>query len=144
MELFCQEPLIITENCQTTFRSDYNKPKRQPRRYKIVSFFNFPAEIDAQHLTDFLDKYADIKGQPRHQIKEYNDIEYRTGTITYKVTNIITHITRYNHLFGRTVKCVCNGQPSPKKDNHHQQQNIENETAPNFKSANSNRESTTN
>ena len=115
MELFCQESLTITEDCQTKFRPDYNKPKRQLRRYRVVSFFNVPAEIDVQHLADFLDQYADIEGQPRHQIKVYNDIEYRTGTITYKVTNIITHIPTYNHLFGRTVKCVYTGQPTPNK-----------------------------
>ena len=124
MELFCQEPLTITKDCQTTFKPDYYKLKRQPRRYKIVSFFNVPVKIHVQHLTDFLDQYANVEDQPRHQIKVCKDIEYRMGTITYKVTYIITHIPRHNHLFGRTVKCVCTGQPTPNKNNQHQQQTV--------------------
>lgn len=92
METFCQEPLNIVDACQTLFRPDYIKRNIPAKRYTIISFFNVPAESDTQLLNDFLDQYADIEGQPRHQIKKYNEIEYKTRTITYKVSSFVTDI----------------------------------------------------
>ena len=100
METFCQEPLNIVDACQTLFRPDYIKRNIPAKRYTIISFFNVPAESDTQLLNDFLDQYADIEGQPRHQIKKYNEIECKIRTITYKVSSFVTDIPRYNQLFG--------------------------------------------
>ena len=113
---FCQEPLNIVDVCSVTFRPGYIKHKqRQPRNYTIVSFFNVPAELDIQLLTDFLDEYADIEGSPRYATRLYHNIQYKTGRITYKIINIYKDISRYNSLFGRTIKCYYDGQPRPEK-----------------------------
>ena len=71
----------------------------------------------------------DIEGEPRHQVWDYNGIEYRTGTITYKVTKIVNHIPRYNTLYDRTVKCIYNGQPKPER--YQPQEEDENDTETN-------------
>ena len=116
METFCQEPLALIDTCQISFWPDLNKRKRRiPKNYTIKSFFNIPAEIDVKLLTDFLDQYANIEGEPRYSKKTYKDIEYKTRTLTYKVTNVIQGIPRYNNLFGRSVKRFYNGQPKPIK-----------------------------
>ena len=118
METFCQEPLAIIDACQISFRPDFNKRKRRiPKNYTIISFFNVPAEIDVKLLTDFVDQYANIEGEPRYSTKAYKDIECKTGTTTYKVTKTIQDIPRYNNLFGRSVKCFYNGQPKPTNEN---------------------------
>lgn len=100
METFCQEPLNIVDACQTLFRPDYLKRNIAAKRYTIISFFNVPTEADTQLLNDFLGQYADTEGQPRHQIKKYSEIEYKTRTKTYKGSSIVTGIPRYNQLFG--------------------------------------------
>ena len=111
METFCSEPLTITDTYQISFRPDFIKRSRPKKRYTIISFFNIPAEADIQLLNVFLDQFADIEGEARYQTKKYNDIEYKTGTITYKVSNIVSDIPRYNTLFGRSIKCIYNNQP---------------------------------
>ena len=111
METFCSEPLTITDTYQISFRPDFIKRYRPKKRYTIISFFRIPAEADIQLLNDFLDQFADIEGEARYQTKKYNDIEYKTGTITYKVSNIVSDIPRYNTLFGRSAKCIYNNQP---------------------------------
>ena len=84
----------------------------QPQqRYTIISSSNIPAETDIQLLNEFPDQFADIEGGARYQTKKYNGIEYKTGTITYKVSNIVSDIPRYNTLFGRSIKCTYNNQP---------------------------------
>ena len=111
METFCSEPLTITDTYQISLRPDFIKRSRPNKRYTIISFFNIPTEADIQLLNDFLDQFADIEGEARYQTKKYNDIEYKTGTITYKVSNIVSDIPRYNTLFGRSIKCTYNNQP---------------------------------
>ena len=110
MDTFCQEPLNIVNACQVKFKPDYTKLKpRQPKKYTIISFFNVPAELELKLLTDFFDQFATIEGAPRYAT------QYKTGTITYKITNILQDIPRYNILFGRSIKCYYDGQPQPPK-----------------------------
>lgn len=130
METFCLEPLTIPDACQITFRLDFIKRNKPNKRYTIISFFNVPTESDIQLLNDFLDQFADIEGQARHQIKKCNDIEYKTGTVTYKVTNMITDIHRYNNLFGRSTKCIYKNQPIQKQRRAHPR-NFDEETEKN-------------
>ena len=114
MDTFCREPLNIVDACLVKFKPDYTKLKpKQPKKYTIISFFNVPAELDLQLLTDFLDQFATIEGTPRYTTRTYNDIQYKTGTITYKITSILQDIPRYNRLFGRSIKCYYDGQPQP-------------------------------
>ena len=116
MDTFCREPLNIVDACLVKFKPDYTKLKpKQPKKYTIISFFNVPAELDLQLLTDFLDQFATIEGTPRYTTRTYNDIQYKTGTITYKITSILQDIPRYNRLFGRSIKCYYDGQPQPSK-----------------------------
>ena len=111
MKNFCLEPLTITDTYQISFRPDFIKRYWPKKWYTTISFFNIPAEADIQLLNDFLDQFANVEGEARYQTKKYNDIEYRTGTITYKVSNIVTGIPRYNTLFGRSIKCIYDNQP---------------------------------
>ena len=116
MDTFCREPLNIVDACLVKFKPDYTKLKpKQPKKYTIISFFNVPAELDLQLQTDFLDQFATIEGTPRYTTRTYNDIQYKTGTITYKITSILQDILRYNRLFGRSIKCYYDGQPQPSK-----------------------------
>ena len=118
METFCHEPLNIIDSCQVTFHPDYNKrSKKPPKNYAIISFFNIPAEGGLKLLTDFLDRYASTEGEPRYATSTYKEIQYKIRTITYKVTNILQHIPRYNTLFGRSINCYYNDQQKPTKKN---------------------------
>ena len=128
MNTFCQEPLDIVVSCTISFRPDFKKYKqRQPRNYTIVSFFNVPAEVDIQLLIDFLDEYAEIEGSHRYATRLYDNILYKTGTITYKITNLYKDIPRYNKLFGRSIKCYYDGQPQPEKRRKLTEYNSKNE-----------------
>ena len=81
-----------------------------------MSFFNIPEEADIQLLNDFLDQFTDIEGEGGYQTKKFNDIQHKTGTITYKVSNIVTDISRYNNLFSRSIKCIYDNQPYKTKE----------------------------
>ena len=116
METFCHEPLNIAGACQVNFCPDYNKRKRKPpKHYTIISFFNIPAEVDLKLLTDFLDQFASMEGEWRYATNTCKDIQYKKGTITYKVANTLEHTPRYNTLFGRNIKYYYNGQSKPTK-----------------------------
>ena len=116
METFCLEPLNIADTCQISFRADFIKRCRPNKCYTIMSFFNIPAEADIQLLNDFLDQFPDIEGEGRYQTKKFNDIQHKTGTITYKVSNIVIDISRYNNLFSRSIKCIYDNQPYKTKE----------------------------
>ena len=59
METFCSKPLMIRDfNVQ--FHPELKQPK--PERLLKISFFNVPPERPEKNLTEFINEYADIKG----------------------------------------------------------------------------------
>ena len=62
METFCSEPLSIF-GLNITFHPDRKKPKPK-KRLMNVSLLNIQPETLEQIVTDFLETYADIEGDP--------------------------------------------------------------------------------
>ena len=62
METFCSEPLSIF-GLNITFHPDRKKPKPK-KRLMNVSLLNIQPETPEQIVTDFLETYADIEGDP--------------------------------------------------------------------------------
>ena len=67
MEAFCTEPLLVT-GWNTTFRPIKNFPRA--KKLLNISFLNVPPETPDEHLTDFLNQYADLVGTPLHIKKD--------------------------------------------------------------------------
>ena len=111
METFCTEPLTLKENFQITLLPDFRKKHRIPIEPTYISFLHVPSEADEESLTQFVQQFATVLGFSRYPIKTHGDIEYFTGTRTYRVMKITNHIPRFNFLFGRQIKCIYTGQP---------------------------------
>ena len=100
MEAFCTEPLLV-RGWNITFRPTKNFPRA--KKLLNISFLNVPPETPDEHLTDFLNQYADLVGTPLHIKKDYNGIFYMTGTRVYQVNKLHQHIPWVPHnMFGRT------------------------------------------
>ena len=82
-----------------------------------MSFFNIPAEADIQLLNDFLDQFPDIEGEGRYQTKKFNDIQHKTGTITYKViTQSQTFLDIITYSAEASSASMTTNRTKPKKD----------------------------
>ena len=111
METFCTEPLTLKENFQVTFLPDFPKKRRIHIEPTYISFLNVPSEADKESLTHFVQQFVTVLGFPRYPIKTHGDIEYFTGTRTYRVIKITNHIPRFNFLFGSQTKSIYTIQP---------------------------------
>ena len=109
MEAFCTEPLLV-RGWNISFRPSKNFP--QKKKLFNISFLNIPSETPDEHLTDFLNQYADIVGTPLHIKKEYKGIYYMTGTRVYQVTKLHQDIPHILHnMFGRAILYIYHNHP---------------------------------
>ena len=109
MEAFCTEPLLV-RGWNISFRPSKNFP--QKKKLLNISFLNIPSETPDEHLTDFLNQYADIVGTLLYIKKEYKGIYYMTGTRVYQVTKLHQHKPHILlNMFGRTIICIYDNQP---------------------------------
>ena len=109
MEAFCTEPLLV-RGWNISFRPSKNFP--QKKKLFNISFLNIPSETPGEHLTDFLNQYADIVGTPLHIKKEYKGIYYMTGTRVYQVTKLHQHIPHILHnIIERAILYMYHNQP---------------------------------
>ena len=109
MEAFCTEPLLV-RGWNISFRPSKNFP--QKKKLFNISFLNIPSETPGEHLTDFLNQYADIVGTPLHIKKEYKGIYYMTGTRVYQVTKLHQDIPHILHnMFGRAILYIYHNHP---------------------------------
>ena len=96
METFCSRPLEIRSST-ITFSLD-NK-KFRPLKLLNISFLNVPPETQEDILTEFVNKYADIKGFPFYPkkgitgyliVKELESTKYPNSTNTYLQNSTIS------------------------------------------------------
>ena len=71
MEQFCCEPLSI-QGFNVSFYPERRKKQLQPRRLMNVSFINIPPETPEEIVTEFLEQFADIEGNPMYVKKTHN------------------------------------------------------------------------
>ena len=124
MQTFCTEGLTISEGNIIFFKPDYIP--RQPTTYTLISFLNVPLETEEKQMDAYVREHCTIHGvhYPRQKIE---NITYQTGTRTYRVSNIIEHFQKSDHIFGRWVRIIYNGQPDRRKqpsdkiENDHEQ-----------------------
>ena len=103
MEQFCCEPLSI-QDFNVTFYPERRKKQLKPRRLMSVSFINILPETPEEIVTELLDQYADIDGNPMYVKKTHNGKTYCTGTRVYQITKLYQHIPRrLPNMFGRTI-----------------------------------------
>ena len=114
METSCSEALTVKENFQIPFLPDFRRKHRKPIQLIYISFLNVLSEADKESLTQFVQQFATVLGFPRYPTKTHENIEYFTGTRIYREVNITKHISRFNFLFGRQIKCIYTGQPEQK------------------------------
>ena len=98
-------------------RMEYKFPsfqKLSSKKTKLlnISFLNVPTETPDEHLTDFLNQYADSWHTTSHIKKDYNGIFYMTGTRVYQVKKLHQHIPRIlPNMCGRKILCIYDDQP---------------------------------
>ena len=93
---------------------------KQPKEERLlnISFLNVLPETPEEILTEYLNGYADIKGTAYYPKKNYDGIQYCTGTRLYQVIKLHEHMPRLIHnIFGRTVICIYKEQPEEKQKN---------------------------
>ena len=90
MEQFCCEPLSI-QGFNVSFYPERRKKQLQPRRLMNVSFINIPPETPEEIVTEFLEQFADIEGNPMYVKKTHNGKTYCTGTRVYQITKLYRH-----------------------------------------------------
>ena len=124
MQTFCTEGLTISEGNIIFFKPDYTP--RQPTTYTFISFLNVPLETEEKQMDAYVREHCTVHGvhYPRQKIE---DITYQTRTRVYRVSNIIEHFQKSDHIIGRWVRIICNGQPDRRKqpsdkiENDHEQ-----------------------
>ena len=122
MEQFCCEPLSI-QGFNITFYPERRKKQLKPRRLMSVSFINIPPETPEEIVTELLEQYADIEGNPMYVKKVHNGKTYCTGTRVYQITKLYQHIPRcLPNMFGRTIICIYDLQPEQQKYNKNRRQ----------------------
>lgn len=84
METFCSEPLQVNDY-SVPFLPDFRKRRRIYYDYTYISFLNLPWEADEEAITDFVQQYATVVGNPRYPVQSFDGIEYMTGTRVYRV-----------------------------------------------------------
>lgn len=94
---------------------------------------NLPWEPDEQLLTNNINQFADVEGQPRYPTKTFNQIKYQIGTRVHRVSNIVKDISGYMTLFGWKIRFIYTGQPKhinehSDNDNKNEENNIDTET----------------
>ena len=85
--LLPQKTLNITDNYQTIFCLDIKKQTKK-QDYTIARFFYVATEVDLQVLTNFLDQYAEIEGEPRYgteNIKKPNTKQEQLASKLHKL-----------------------------------------------------------
>ena len=83
------------------FRHSKNYPQKK-KKLRNITFLNVPTETPDEHLTDFLNQYADSWHTTSHIKKDYNGIFYMTGTHVYQVKKLHQHIPCIlPNMFGR-------------------------------------------
>lgn len=112
MQTFCTEGLTISENNTKYFKSDF-KP-RQSRRYTFISFLNVPLEKKEKQMDAYVKQYCTVHGV-HYPFQKIDDIKYHIGTRVYRVSDIVEHLSKANHIFGRWVRIIYDGQPDRKR-----------------------------
>lgn len=87
--LLPQKTLNIIDNYQTIFCLDIKKQTKKTTNNTIVRFFYVAADL--QLLTNFLDQYAEIEGEPRYgteNIKKSNTKQEQLASKLHKLQNI--------------------------------------------------------
>ena len=110
METFCTDPLTVRDY-SITFKPDFRKNNFRYQEPETISFLNVPSEADEDSMTQFVQQYAVVIGQPRYPTETINDIQYLTGTRIYRVHSRREHIPRIIKLFGRQIQCIYTKQP---------------------------------
>ena len=84
IETFCSEPLQVNDY-SVPFLPDFRKRRRIYYDYTYISFLNVPSEADEEAMTDFVQQYTTVVGNPRYPVQLSDGIEYMTGTRVYRV-----------------------------------------------------------
>ena len=116
MHTFCTEGLTISEN-----KTVYCKPDFRPRltmTYTFISFLNVPLETEVKELDAYVKQFYTAHGV-HYPFQKIDDIKYHTGTRVYRISNIKEHLPRADHIFGRWVRIIYDGQPGRKKHPQH-------------------------
>ena len=140
MELLCSEPLQI-DNHHIRFRPDTKFRKTSHYTLFNFSFFNIPTEAPDDALTEFLQQYADVVGEPFYPQQQFQGIYCNTVTRVCQVQKLYQHIPRnIRNMFGRTIKCIYDKQeeqvdsdriiPFTDHDNNHHDKPTDSETEP--------------
>ena len=130
METFCTESLVLSDIVKIYFKPDY-KPMPK-KKLTFISFINVPLETEERHMTEYVNQNCHVHGF-HYPIQSIEDIEYRTGTRVYCVSNIREHFPRSVHIFGRWCQVIYDGQPSKEKtwsDDRHRDEPIDSEIEP--------------
>ena len=93
IETFCSEPLQVNDY-SVPFLPDFRKRRRIYYDYTYISFLNVPSEADEEAMTDFVQQYTTVVGNPRYPVQLSDGIEYMTGTRVYRVHSLKEHIPR--------------------------------------------------
>ena len=110
MEIFCTNPLTV-KNFTITFTPDFKKKQQQLYETEIISFLDVPLEAEEETMTQHIQQYATVVGQPRYPTKTLGEIEYYTRTRIYRVPSRKEHITPQITFFGQQIRCIYTKQP---------------------------------
>lgn len=88
METFCHKNSKHHWQLSNHILPRYKKTNKKTTDYTIVRFFYVAAEVDLQVLTNFLDQYAEIEGEPRYgteNIKKSNTKQEQLASKLHKL-----------------------------------------------------------
>ena len=112
MQTFCTEGLTISENNTIYFKPDYKL--RQQRTYTFISFLNVPLETEEKEMDSYVKQYCSVH-RVHYPYQTIKNIKHHTATRVYRVSNITKHFPKADHIFGRWVWIIYDGQPDRRK-----------------------------
>ena len=96
---FCESEHQILPDKYIYFEPDYYKRHR-------ISIENIPIKLPDRELKTFLSEYVTIIGKTYYPRTRYNNKHFTTGTRVYQSIQILKHLPRHIHQFGRYY-CIC-------------------------------------
>ena len=109
MQTFFTEELTIADNNTIYFKPDY-KPRQQPPTYTFISFLNVSLETEEKDRNSYARQHCTVHGV-HYPHQKIDDIKYHTGTRVCRVSRIMDHFSKAEHIFGRWIRIIFDGQP---------------------------------
>ena len=102
---FCETEHEILPNIHIQFEPDYHDKIR-------ISIENIPIELPDKEVKTFLSQYAKPVGKTYYPGQKFQNKFYTTETRVYHCINMIEHLPKHIHKFGRYLRICYDSQPN--------------------------------